>query len=94
MVSDPEYAQALARFLSEKGVTRCPTACVVPTRASVSDADRAALRTHAATREAVRQSRRREFQQLISPRSAPRDRHAEDATLPVSGPRSAAGASP
>jgi hypothetical protein len=94
MVSDPEYAQALAQFLSEKGVTRCPTACVVPTRASVSDADRAALRDHAETREAVRQSRRREFQQLISPRSASRYRHADNATLPVSGPRIAADASP
>jgi hypothetical protein len=66
MISDIEYAQAIAQFLSEKGVTRCPTACVVPTRASVSDADRIALRNHAETQEAVRQARRREFQQIIS----------------------------
>jgi hypothetical protein len=67
MISDIEYAQAIAQFLSEKGVTRCPTACVVPTRACVSDADRVALRSHAETQEAVRQARRREFQQIISP---------------------------
>ena len=67
MISDTEYARAVAEFLSKKGVTRCPTACVVPTRASVSDADRAALRDHAETREAVRRARRREFQQMIAP---------------------------
>ena len=67
MISDTEYAQAVAEFLSKKGVTRCPTACVVPTRASVSDADRAALRNHEAAREAVRRARRREFHQMISP---------------------------
>jgi hypothetical protein len=72
MISDPEYAQAVAQFLSEKGVTRCPTACVVPTRANVSDADRAALRNHARTQEEVRQARRREFHQMISTHSVPR----------------------
>jgi hypothetical protein len=65
MISDTEYARAVAQFLSKKDVTRCPTACVVPTRGSVSDADRAALRNHAETREAVRQARRREFNQLV-----------------------------
>jgi hypothetical protein len=99
MISDPEYARAVAQFLSKKGVTRCPTACVVPTRASVSDADRAALRDHAETREAVRQARRHEFQQIISPRSASQSRYAENAPLPVtnvpaSGPGNEASVSP
>jgi hypothetical protein len=83
MISDTEYARALAQFLSTKDVTRCPTACVVPTRGRVSDADRAALRDHAETREAVRQARRREFHQIISLRNASRDRYVE--SLPVTG---------
>jgi hypothetical protein len=58
MISDTEYAQVVAEFLGNKGVTRCPTACIVPTHASVSDADRIALRSYEATREAARQARR------------------------------------
>jgi hypothetical protein len=49
-----DYEAALADFLSNKGVTRCPTACVAPTRANVTDADRANLRSYADTREAAR----------------------------------------
>jgi hypothetical protein len=66
MISDSEYAQMVAEFLSNRGVTRCPTACVVPTRASVSDADRAALRSYEASRDAAWQARRRALQQIIS----------------------------
>jgi hypothetical protein len=49
-----EYEAAVAQFLAKKGVTRCPTACVTPTRVSVDEQDRAALRTYAAIREAAR----------------------------------------
>ena len=94
MISDTEYAQVVAEFLSNKGVTRCPTACVVPTHASVSDADRVALRSHAEIREAVRRARRRELQQMISSRGASRDKFAAAANQPVSFPRSAACVSP
>ena len=58
MISDTEYAQLVAEFISNRGVTRCPTACVVPTHASVSSADRVALRSYEATREAARRARR------------------------------------
>jgi hypothetical protein len=58
MISDTEYAQLVAEFLGNKGVTRCPTACVLPTHASVSDADHIALRSYEATREAARRARR------------------------------------
>ena len=68
MFSETDYAQAVAAFLSEKGVTRCPTVCLAPTRASVSDADRVALRSHAEIRETVRRARRRELQQMLSSR--------------------------
>ena len=94
MSSDTEYTRAVAEFLSEKGVTRCPTVCVAPTLASVSDADRVALRSHAEIREAVRRARRREMQQMISSRGASRDKIAAAASQPVSFPRSAACVSP
>src|SRR3954463_411016 len=67
MISDTDYARALAEFLSERGVTRCPTVCVAPTVASVSDADRVALRSHAEIRETVRRTRRRAMQQMVLP---------------------------
>src|SRR5579863_6342260 len=46
MMSETEYASAVAEFLSKKGITRCPTACIVPTHASVPEADRTALRDY------------------------------------------------
>jgi hypothetical protein len=94
MISDTDYARAVAEFLSEKGVTRCPTVCVAPTLASVSDADRVALRSHAETRETVRRARRRAMQQLIAPRRIAHDDCAPAANLPVSDPDSAACVSP
>jgi len=71
-MSETEYASAVAEFMNRKGVTRCPTACVVPTRASVTDADRAALRDHEAARAAARQARQRAYQQFtpVSPDAA------------------------
>ena len=65
-MSENEYAAAVAEFLRKKGVTRCPTACVVPTRASVTAADRAALRDHDAAREAAREAKVRNYQQLLA----------------------------
>lgn len=64
MMSELEYASAVAEFVRRKGVTRCPTACVVPTYASVGEADRAALRNHEAAREAARQEKLRSYQQM------------------------------
>jgi hypothetical protein len=56
-MSETEYAGAIAEFLSKKHITRCPTACVVPTRASVTEADCTALRDYDAAREASRQAK-------------------------------------
>jgi hypothetical protein len=92
MISDTDYTRAVAEFLSEREVTRCPTVCVAPTLASVSDADRVALRSHAEIRETVRRARRRAMQQMIAPRRAAHDNCA--AGQPVSGPDSAACVSP
>jgi hypothetical protein len=44
----------IAAFIRTKGVTRCPTACVVPTQGSPDRADQAALEQHAVARELLR----------------------------------------
>jgi hypothetical protein len=41
----------IAAFIRIKGVTRCPTACVVPTQASPDLADQAALEQYAVARD-------------------------------------------
>jgi hypothetical protein len=55
LMSSSEYEAAVDAFIRNKGVTRCPTACLVRTQASVPAADRAALEHYEAGRE---QSRR------------------------------------
>jgi len=54
-MSPDEYEDAVAAFIRSKGVTRCPTACLVRTQASVPAADRAALERYETGRD---QSRR------------------------------------
>jgi hypothetical protein len=94
MISETEYARAIAEFLSEKSVTRCPTVCVAPTHASVSDADRVALRSHAETREAVRRTRRRELQQMVASRRISQEDYAAAADPPISDPHNEVCVSP
>ena len=57
-MTQQEYEAAVAAFIRAKGVTRCPTACAVPTQASVAETDREALRQRAERREAMRQEKR------------------------------------
>ena len=64
-MSQTEYEAAIAEFMRKKGVTRCPTACAVSTRGTVTEADRAALRNHEAAREAARQEKLRNLQQQL-----------------------------
>ena len=47
----------IAEFIRTKGITRCPTACLLPTQGSVDAADRAALEQHALTQEKLRLAR-------------------------------------
>ena len=54
---DDEYQAAVAAFIRAKGVTRCPTACALPTQATVPAADRAALEDYAVARDNTRQRR-------------------------------------
>jgi hypothetical protein len=61
-MSQNEYDAAIAEFMRKRGVTRCPTACVVPTHAAVSEADRVALRDYDAAKEAARAEKSKVFQ--------------------------------
>jgi hypothetical protein len=48
---------AVAEFIRTKGVTRCPTACVLPTQGLVPATDRAALKEYAVARDRLRQAK-------------------------------------
>lgn len=60
-MSRSEQEAAIAEFMRKKGITRCPTACAVPTQAAVPEADRAALRDYDAAREAARIERTKAY---------------------------------
>jgi hypothetical protein len=51
-----EYAAQVAAFIRRKGITRCPTACVLPTQGRISAADRALLAKHWLAQERRRES--------------------------------------
>ena len=61
-MSDADYQAAVAAYLSTKGVTRCPTVCMVPTQATVAEADRAAYRDYIAAQEAARLEKQKTLQ--------------------------------
>jgi hypothetical protein len=49
-MGEDEYEAAIAAFLRTKGVTRCPTACALPTQGTIAATDRAALEKYAIER--------------------------------------------
>jgi hypothetical protein len=49
--------EAGAEFIRTRGITRCPTAFVLPTQALLGAADRVALEEHAATRDRLLRAR-------------------------------------
>jgi hypothetical protein len=57
IVSYNDCEAVIAEYIRTKGVTRCPTACVVPTQGSVGAADRAALEQYAVTRDRNRREK-------------------------------------
>ena len=57
-MSQSEYEAAVADFIQTRGITRCPTACVVKTQGRVSIADREALQRRAEEIEQLRLHRR------------------------------------
>ena len=52
-----DYEVVIAEFIRTKGITRCPTACVLPTQGSIGAADRVELEKHAVAQERVRQTK-------------------------------------
>jgi len=60
-MSQNEYDAAIAEFMRTKGITRCPTACAVPTHADVKESDQAALRDYSAAKEAARIEKAKNF---------------------------------
>lgn len=57
IISEHNHQATIAEYIRTKGVTRCPTACVVPTQASVTAADRAALEEYAVERARQRREK-------------------------------------
>ena len=55
-MSDEDY-DAIAEFIRLKGITRCPTACVLPTQGLIATADRIALEQHAIARDRLHRKR-------------------------------------
>jgi hypothetical protein len=65
-MSQNEYDAAIAEFMRTKGITRCPTACAVPTHADVKETDQAALRDYNAAKEAARLEKSKSFMQFAA----------------------------
>ncbi len=70
-MSQADYEAAIAQFLRTREVTRCPTVCVVPTQATIADADRAAYRDYIAAKEAARLEKQRLLRQRVMRWPAP-----------------------
>jgi len=70
-MSQVDYEAAIAEFLRTREITRCPTVCVVPTQATIADADRAAYRDYIAAKEAARLEKQRLLRQRALPWQAP-----------------------
>jgi hypothetical protein len=60
LMTQQEHDAAVAAFIHARGITRCPTVCVVRTQGSVAEADRLALRRRDEEREARRDKRHRQ----------------------------------
>ena len=56
-MSQDEYEATVSVFIRTKGITRCPTACALPTQGTVTSADRAAFENYAAACEWLRERR-------------------------------------
>jgi hypothetical protein len=57
IMGEDEYEAAVAAFIRTKGVTRCPTACALPTQGTIAANDRAALEDYAIARTRSRRQR-------------------------------------
>jgi hypothetical protein len=75
-MSSSEYEAAVAAFIHAKGVTRCPTVCVVRTQASVPAADCAELRRYEVARKMARRENIAATSRLLGFRVAPLPRRS------------------
>jgi hypothetical protein len=57
----------IAAFIHTNGVTRCPTACVVPTQGSPDPADQAAIERYEIARDQLRRMKIATRQQPFTP---------------------------
>jgi hypothetical protein len=60
-----DYEAAVAAFVHTKGITRCPTACALPTQATIAARYRTALEDYAAKREGRRGRRTAPWRQIF-----------------------------
>ena len=60
--------EAVAEFIRSKGITRCPTACVLPTQGLIAAADRVALEQHAVERDRVHRERAAARWRFLAPK--------------------------
>jgi hypothetical protein len=51
------HEAAVAELIRKRGITRCPTACVLPSQGSIAAADQTALAEYATARDQVRQAK-------------------------------------
>jgi hypothetical protein len=65
-MTQSEYAAQVEEFMRRRGVTRCPTACVVPTHGAVAESDRNQLRHYNEAREAARLEKLRAHQPPVA----------------------------
>ena len=75
-MSSTEYEAAVAAFTHAKGVTRCPTVCVVRTQGSVPAADCAEFRRYEVAREMARREKIAATSRLPGFRVAPLPRRS------------------
>jgi hypothetical protein len=74
LVRGDDCDTVIAEFIRTRGITRCPTACVLPTQGSVDEADRAALEEHATLQERSRRARAAARSRLFWPVAPSTDR--------------------
>jgi hypothetical protein len=72
-MGEDEYEAAVAAFIRTKGVTRCPTACALPTQGTIAAKDRAALEDYAIARTRSRRQRQTARQRSFWAALAPAD---------------------
>jgi hypothetical protein len=72
-MGENEYEAAVAAFIRTKGITRCPTACALPTQGSVAANDRAALEDYAIARAQGRRRRQAARERSFWAARAPAD---------------------